>query len=266
MMRRRFAQSAAFGLAGVAAATRADTLRERQTGPTVVLVHGAWYGGWVWRKLVPRLTRAGCQVHTPTLTGLGERAHLATPATTLSTHVIDLQAMMQMNDLRDVVLVGHSYGGMVISQLAEREASRIRRLVYVDAFVPESGMSVIDYLLPLERRQAIVKFGSQTGFVPPIPAQALGVSDAHDLAWIEPRVVRQPFATFSEPAQLAGEAGAGLPCSYVACVEPASGSFGQFAQRVRDRADWSFHELRTGHNAMVTAPAALARALLDAGA
>lgn len=260
--RRRFAQRAAIGLAALSAAACATTERVRPAGPTVVLVHGAWYGGWYWRKLVPLLAQAGCEVHTPTLTGLGDRAHLANRETTLQTHVQDLQALMQMNDLRDVVLVGHSYGGMVISQLAEREQARIRRLVYLDAFVPESGKSVIDYLLPLERRQAIVKLGSETGFVPPIPARALGVTDPADLAWIDARAVRQPFGTFNEPARLAAEAGAGLPRAYIACVEPASGSFGQFAERIRHRTDWAYSELRTGHNAMISAPALLARALL----
>ena len=268
--RRRFALHAAFGIA--AASTGACSITPaRPTGPTVVLVHGAWYGGWCWSKLVPLLADAGCDVHTPTLTGLGDRAHLAGGSdrnergalhVTLETHVHDIQALLRTSDLRDVVLVGHSYGGMVISQVAERERSRIRQLVFLDAFVPESGKRVVDYLLPLERREAIVKVGTQTGFVPPIPAQALGVTDAADRAWMDARAVKQPFGTFAEPARLTAEAGAGLLRTYIACVEPASGSFGQFAQKLKHRPDWNYDELRTGHNAMVTAPASLAASLL----
>jgi pimeloyl-ACP methyl ester carboxylesterase len=262
--RRRFAQHMALGL-GACAAACATPAAKRAAGsaaPTFVLVHGAWYGGWCWRQLTPWLARAGCEVHTPTLTGLGERAHLGSRETTLQTHVQDLQAVLQMRDLRNMILVGHSYGGMVISLLAERERARIRQLVYLDAFVPEDGKRVVDYLLPLQRREAIVKVGAETGFVPPVPASALGVTDAADLAWINERVVRQPFATFTEAVRLTAPAGAGLPRAYIACVEPASGSFGPFAAKVRGDPGWKFMALRTGHNAMVTAPRDLATALL----
>lgn len=262
--RRRFAQQLAIGLAASATActTPATKRNDGPAAPTFVLVHGAWYGGWCWRKLTPLLAQAGCEVHTPTLTGLGERAHLGSRETSLQTHVQDVQAVLQMHDLRNVILVGHSYAGMVISLLAERERARIRRLVYLDAFVPEDGRCVVDYLLPLERREALVKVGAETGFVPPVPATALGVTDAADLAWINARVVRQPFATFNEPARLVAPAGAASPRTYIACTAPASGSFGQFADKVRSDPSWQFKELRTGHNAMLTAPQALAKALL----
>jgi pimeloyl-ACP methyl ester carboxylesterase len=265
--RRRFVQQLAMGVtaASVAACTTPAAKRNQvSAAPTFVLVHGAWYGGWCWRKLTPLLAQAGCAVHTPTLTALGERAHLGGRETTLQTHAQDLQAVLQMHDLRDVILVGHSYAGMVTSLVAERERARIKQLVYLDAFVPEDGKRVVDYLLPLERREAIAKIGAETGFVPPVPATALGVSDAEDLAWINARVVKQPFATFNEPVRLTAPAGAGLLRTYIACIQPASGSFGQFADKLRDDPGWQFKELRTGHNAMVTAPQALAKALLAA--
>lgn len=259
--RRFFALPAALGM--VAASVGGCAVAPaRARGPTVVLVHGAWYGGWCWSKLVPRLTDAGCSVYTPTLTGLGDRAHLAGRDTTLETHVRDIRALLATNDLRDIVLVGHSYGGMVISRIAELERARIRRLVFLDAFVPDDGKRVVDYLLPIERRDTIVKVGTETGFVPPIPALALGVTDAADRAWMDALAVKQPFGTFAEAVHLAAPAGNGLPCAYIACVEPASGSFGQFAQKVRSLAGWTYAELRTGHNAMVTAPAAVAASLM----
>jgi pimeloyl-ACP methyl ester carboxylesterase len=268
--RRHFAQQAAIGLASVslAACASSDFQQNAPAGanPTFVLVHGAWYGGWCWRKLVPLLERAGCEVHTPTLTGLGERAHLASREITLRTHVQDLQALLQMNDLQNVVLVGHSYAGMVISEVAQRERARLKQLIYLDAFVPEAGRRMTDYLLPADRRAAIVQAGLESGFVPPIPAQALGVTHADDLAWIAPRVMPQPFGTLHEPASVNAAADTpshGLPRAYIACTNPPSGSFGQFAQALRQRPSWQYRELPTGHNAMVTAPNLLANTLLE---
>jgi pimeloyl-ACP methyl ester carboxylesterase len=254
--RRRFAQTAASALAAASGLAAGGCATAARTG--------AWYGAWYWRKLTPLLQQAGCTVHTPTFTGLGERVHLATRQVGLDTHVQDTRAVLHARDLQDVVLVAHSYAGMVASQLLEDDGARarVRQIVYLDAFVPESGKSLLDYLFPLARRQAIAEHGSRTGFVPPIPAPALGVSDPADLAWIAPRVVPQPFGTMEQPVRLAGEAGAGLPRAYVHCVEPPSGSFGPFAQVLKQRADWTYRELRTGHNAMITAPQALAETLL----
>jgi pimeloyl-ACP methyl ester carboxylesterase len=109
-------------------------------------VHGAWHGGWCWEKVTPLLTAAGHRVYTPTLTGLGDRAHLARPDVNLDTHIQDVVAFLEMEDLRDVMLVGHSYAGMVISAVAERARPRLRSLVYLDAFVPENGKRMIDYI------------------------------------------------------------------------------------------------------------------------
>jgi pimeloyl-ACP methyl ester carboxylesterase len=226
-----------------------------------VLVHGAWYGGWCWRKLTPLLERAGHAVYTPTLTGLGERAHQGRADTGLREHVQDLLAVLEMEDLHDVTLVGHSYAGFVIGTVAARARARVRQLIYLDAFVPEPGQRVVNYLLPLDRRQAIVAAGEANGFIAPIPPQALGVTDAADIAWITPRVTRQPYASFSQPAL--EQSGADVPRSYIACTQPASGSFGQFAARVRQDSTWRYHELATGHNAMVSAPQALSQVLLQ---
>ena len=121
---------------------------------TFVLVHGAWHGGWCWRKLTPLLRAAGQEVFTPTLTGLGERAHLGSPDVGLGTHVRDVAQVLWYEDLADVVLVGHSYGGLVIGGVADQVPERLRHLVYLDAFVPEHGQSMLD-LGPPERRPAM---------------------------------------------------------------------------------------------------------------
>jgi pimeloyl-ACP methyl ester carboxylesterase len=235
--------------------------RRGQPKSPVVLVHGAWYGGWCWKKLKPLLVQAGHAVHMPTLTGLGERAHLSRPGVDLELHVQDVLALLEAEDLNDVTLVGHSYGGFVIAAVAQRARPRLKQLIYLDAFVPEAGQRVIDYLLPLDRRQAIVKAGEQSGYVAPIPPQAHGVTDAQDIAWITPRLARQPFATFTQPMPAAADAL--LPRSYIACAQSAGGSFGPFATRLKDDPAWRFRELATGHNAMIIAPQLLACTLME---
>jgi pimeloyl-ACP methyl ester carboxylesterase len=115
---------------------------------TFVLVHGGWHGGWCWRRVAPLLRAAGHEVHTPTLSGLGERAHLAGPDTGLATHVEDVVARLEMEDLHDVVLVGHSSGGAIITGVAQRAAECLAALVYLDAFMPRPGESVLDLLRP----------------------------------------------------------------------------------------------------------------------
>jgi pimeloyl-ACP methyl ester carboxylesterase len=239
----------------------------QQPGAVFVLLHGAWHGGWCWKKVVPLLRAAGHQVYTPTFTGLGERGHLVQPATNLSTHVQDVLAMLEMEDLQRVILVGHSYAGFVLSAVAQLASRRLRKLIYLDAFVPENGKRVTDYLLPLDRREAIIKAGKETGYVAPISLVALGVKDPSDLAWATPRIMRQPFASFDEPVQLTAAAPlSGLPRAYIACTAPASGSFGQFASVIKTDPSWQYRELATGHDAMITAPQVLTDTLLELAA
>jgi pimeloyl-ACP methyl ester carboxylesterase len=209
----------------------------------------------------PLLEQAGHVVHTPTLTGLGDRAHLARADISLDQHAQDVVALLEMEDLRDVTLVGHSYGGAVIGIAAARARTRIRQLIYLDAFVPERGSRVIDYLLPLDRREAIVKAGEASGYVAAIPPQALGVTDLKDVEWINARLARQPYTAFSQPMMV--DLPADLPRGYIACTQPASGSFGQFAAKFKTDPAWRYQELATGHNAMIIAPALLARTLMD---
>ncbi len=228
-----------------------------------VLVHGAWHGGWCWRFVAPLLRRAGHEVWTPTLTGLGERTHLARPGIDLELHVQDVVSLLEMEDLRDVVLLGHSYGGMVATGVADRCAARIRRLVYLDAFVPENGRCALDYVVP-ERAAAFRAEGEAQGSVAPPPLALWGLVKPEHVALAKPRETRQPYHTFTQPIRIAHAAAlARLPKTFIHCTSPATGTFDQFAAKVRSDPAWRFHELKTGHDAMILVPDALAAILLQ---
>ena len=232
----------------------------------IVLVHGAWHGGWGWKRLTPLLRRAGHEVFTPTLTGLGERAHLAGPAVDLETHIQDIVGVLETEELEDVLLLGHSYGGMVVTGAADRVPQRIARLVYLDAFVPENGRSLMDYVVP-ERGARFREEGERTGSVTPPPPSLWGITRPGDAAWLTRHESRHPFASMRQPVRLQNEAAlARIPKAFVYCSSPATGSFDQFAARYRNDPAWRFFELATGHDAMILAPEALARILLELAA
>jgi pimeloyl-ACP methyl ester carboxylesterase len=231
---------------------------------TFVLVHGAWHGGWCWRFVAPALRRAGHDVYTPTLTGLGERQHLAHPGIDLDLHIQDVVGLIEMEDLHDIVLVGHSYGGMVVTGVADRCIPRIRHLLYLDAFVPENGKSLMDYALPA-RVAAYRQQGAEVGSIATPPLAQWGIVAPEHVAFVQPRETRQPFHTFAQPLRLANEAAlARLRKTYVYCASPPTGSFNQFAAKCRADPAWKFHELQTGHDAMILVPDEVVRILLDA--
>ena len=233
---------------------------------TYVLVHGGWHGGWCWKKVTPLLRAAGHDVYAPTLTGLGERVHLLTPAVGLETHVEDVLGVLRYEDLQQVVLVGHSYGGIVITGVAERAADRLAHLVYLDAFVPRDGQCLLD-LVPPERAAATREQAKTTGDgwrVPPRPVEQFGVTAEADLRWAGPKVGDQPRLTFEQPVHCASVASAALPRTFIRCTESAGSGFSAtFAERVRADTSWRYRELATGHDAMITAPDALADLLLE---
>ena len=228
---------------------------------TYVLVQGAWHGGWCWAKVARLLRDAGHEVHTPTLTGLGERAHLARPEIDLETHIQDVVAMLEAEELRQVTLVGHSYGGMVITGAAARTSGRIGHLVYLDAFVPEGGKCLLDYVgeRAAPMREAAVVHG-EGWKVPSFPPERFGVSSQRDTEWLTKHLVPQPLRTFEQPLPAAG--GERLKRTYVYCSKPAMGAFDQFAERLRDDRKWTYHDVKTGHDAMVTAPGEIAKILM----
>ena len=232
-----------------------EVATRHNTPTTFVLVHGAWYGGWCWNKLAPLLRAAGHQVFTPTLTGLGERAHLLTPAIDLATHINDIVAVMEYEDLQDVVLVGHSYGGMVIAGVAEAVGSRIAQLVFLDAFLPESGKAVTDYAPMLPMREdgwRVPAMGTSRDF---------GVTDERDSAWGNARLGDQPYRTLTQPVQLSAQLYDSFAATYIQLTELPW--FVEAAERAR-RQGFRSHTLFTGgHVAMISQPKAVAEILLD---
>ena len=232
---------------------------------TFVMIHGGWGGGWCWNRLTPLLRRAGHEVYSPSLTGLGDRAHLAGPHIDLDTHVNDVLGVLDAEELEDVVLVGHSYAGMVITGAADRAASKLRRLVYLDAFLPENGKASTDYLVPA-RAVHLHEEGHATGMVSMLPLSVIGITQPADVAWVTRHSVKQSYKTFTQPVRLNHSAAtAAIPKTFIQCTAPATGTFDQFVARIRNDPAWSFHEMKTGHMAMMTEPGKLAEILLALG-
>ncbi|MFD9209204.1 alpha/beta fold hydrolase [Streptomyces sioyaensis] len=232
---------------------------------TFVLVHGAWHGGWVWQRVVPALRAAGHEVYTPTLTGLSGRAHLLNPQVGLSTHVQDIVALLETYDARDVVLVGHSYAGQVITGVADRVPERLAKRIHLDAFVGNDGDAAID-LLPAtvagHYRQSVA--GPGYGWLIPVRSlEKLGVTEKADVDWLTPRLTPHPWLTYTEPLRLTGR-GEHVPAAFIECVDWMR-VFTPQAKKAAARG-WPTHEVATGHEAMVTAPDELAAVLLDIAA
>ena len=233
---------------------------------TFVIVHGAWSGPHAWRWVRPLLRAAGHDVVTPCLTGLGERAHLAQPSTNLDTHIRDVEAVLHFEDLHDVVLVGHSYGGMVITGLADRGCDRLAQLVYLDADVPLDGQSELDMLFDDERGpwlEAARTHGDGWLIPPPFPDPLPPGLDP-DVVWVISRMAPQPLATFTQPVQLHSPASALPPRTFILCTEGKEGEPPRpYESRVSADPDWHLVELAASHVAHVTAPRDLAATLMD---
>jgi pimeloyl-ACP methyl ester carboxylesterase len=230
-----------------------------------VLVHGAYHGGWCWRRVLALLRATGCEVHAPTLTGLGERAHLLSPSVGLETHIQDVLGVLVCEDLRDVVLVGHSYGGMVISGVAHHAPERLRCLVYLDALVPEDGQSAMSLFGSGNATSARRRAGERgEGWRMPVGAgpAPYGVSDPADAAWVNARLTPHPLRSFEEPVRLDNPAADALPRCYISCTVGQSDVMAATAARLRANPRWRYVELATGHDAMITAPRELADIVL----
>jgi len=245
---------------------------------TFVLVHGAWHGGWCWRDVADDLRRDGHRVFTPTMSGLGERSHQLSHDIDIDTHIADILNVFEWEELSDVVLVGHSYGGMVITGVADRARDRIGHLVYLDAFVPQDGDSSATMTVRLTqaggdddaveaeiaRRRAAA---NANGGVPPDTARMFDLprEPADRFDWVARRVVPHPVNTQITPVRLTNGGGDGLARTYILCTD-ASGPtpFMTQAKRIRSDDSWIYRELDTTHDAMVTEPGAVADLLLEA--
>jgi pimeloyl-ACP methyl ester carboxylesterase len=202
----------------------------------------------------PLMRAAGYRLLTPSYTGLGERVHLADPAIDLQTHITDVLNVIRFEDLRDIVLLGHSYGGMVATGVADRARDRVARLVYLDAFVPRDGQSLLDLNEPARERMRTLARQGDGWRVPPNPTPP--DTPKADLAWLTERRVDMPVKCFETRLKLQGELT--LPRSYIYCTRTAPDDiFGQFARRARDEPGWQYCEIDASHSPNVTAPEAL---------
>ena len=239
-----------------------------------VLVHGAWHGAWCWQRVLPALADAGHRAHAVSLTGLGERVHLMSPLITLETHIADVANTIEAQELNAVVLVVHSYAGMIGTALADRMPDRIKHLVYLDAVVPEPGesWSSTHIAATREARLAAAQASADYGMAPP-DASVFGLQGAdHD--WAQRRMTPHPGHTYQAALQFEPRRVAGVARTFIDCTQPALATIDAIRQRVRDAGFWNgawqggagarLVELKAGHDPMISAPQELAALLLSA--
>jgi pimeloyl-ACP methyl ester carboxylesterase len=218
---------------------------------TFLVCHGAWSAGWAWKKMHRLMIEAGHRLVTPTYTGLGERAHLAHPAID---HITDMLNVIKYEDLRDFVLIGHSYGGMVATGVADRARDKVNQLIYVDAFVPQDGQSLLDLNEPARARMQEAARSGDGWRVPPNPTPPDTSPD--DVAWLNERRVNMPIQCFEQKLLLS--APLTLPRSYIYATRiPPADTFGPFAKMTRSDPAWRYYEIDASHSPNVTAPEAL---------
>ena len=226
---------------------------------TYVLVHGSCHGGWCWKKLTPLLRKNGHNVYTPTLTGLGERSHLVNKNVGLDTHILDIVQLLEYEDLDEVVLVGHSYGGLVIGGVTEIVSHRVRRLVFLDAYIPQDNKSAFDIIPGLEAiyKERRLKEDGKGWLVESYTPEEFDVTDPDDIKWMSPRLSPMPWHTHDQPIRITNTDAQSPPKSFITFSE-----FGrsQFKSQKSD-AGWDYHELMRGHDAMITAPNELVKLL-----
>ena len=248
--------------AGTMLGSPIGSAQAQTSAKTFVLVHGAWHGGWCWRRVSDLLEKRGHKVFTPTMTGLGERSHLIDPKINLATHVTDIVNVLKWERLSGVVLCGHSYGGMVISGVAEQMASAIASIVFLDAFVPENGDAVVNLTGPAV--QEAFKAAQQRGDLgaPPRPAEAFGVNEK-DRAWVDALCVPQPIGTFTEAMKITGARERIAKKTYIRAASYANPGFDKALARVKADKTWRTYAVPCGHDVMVDIPERLAEILLE---
>jgi pimeloyl-ACP methyl ester carboxylesterase len=231
-----------------------------KNGATFLVAHGAWGAGYAWKKMHPLMAARGHRLVTPTYTGLGERGHLASPSNDLDQHVQDIMAVIKYEDLQNIVLIGHSYGGMVATGVADRTRDRIAQLIYLDAFVPRDGEALFDLISPEAQKAMRESANAGDGWrvaslqIPP------DTSD-EDSKWLSERRMPQSIKCFDTPLRLTGGE-ITVPRSYIYCqrATPAD-TFRPFANRAKSEPGWRYYEIDASHSPHVTAPEALARML-----
>ncbi|MGO8951444.1 MAG: alpha/beta fold hydrolase [Ktedonobacterales bacterium] len=235
---------------------------------TFVLVHGGWHGGWCWQKVIPFLEAAGHEVYAPTLTGLAERASELSPEVGLDTHIQDIVGLLEEKHLHGVILVGHSYGGMVITGVVDQVPERIAHLVYLDTFVPRDGESVAD-VSPMVIRLLRIQAQIQDDGWRIAPQGTYGVTTEPDRSWVRRSVTPQPLKTFEQRLHLKNPAIVSTkPRTHIDCT--GSGFVFSLMRHILapralppTEAGWRLRQLPTGHDAMITMPKELADLLVE---
>jgi pimeloyl-ACP methyl ester carboxylesterase len=233
------------------------SMSSQSKGKTFLLCHGAWGGGWSWKKMHPLMQAAGHRLLTPNYTGLGDRIHLANPDISLETHIQDIVNVIKYEELHDIVLLGHSYGGMVATGVADRARESINQVIYLDAFVPCEDQSLFDFLPDSERKRMRDGAASGDGWrIPPNPTPP--DTPPEDIEWLNARRAHMPIKCFETKLKMThGETR--LPRSYIYCNRKQAGAdpFAQFAKRLKNDAGWRYFEMDASHSPNVTAPEAL---------
>lgn len=238
-----------------------------------VLVHGAWGGAWYWRRVEKLLGAAGHRVHAVTLTGVGERSHLMSPAITLETHITDVARAIEAEEMEDVVLVVHSYAGMIGTAIADRQSAGLRHLVYVDAVVPKPGESWGSTHSSATREARLAAAQASADFsIPPPDPKVFGLESA-DYEWVKRRQTPHPGHTYTAALDFDPKRVSTIPRTFVNCTQPALGTIDAIRPRLADSRFWDgawlagggvkVVELKTGHDPMITMPVELTRILLD---
>jgi pimeloyl-ACP methyl ester carboxylesterase len=237
---------------------------------TFVLVHGAWHGGWCWRRVADILGASGYRVFAPSLTGLGDRAHLFSEDISLETHVRDIVSLVEAEELNDFVLVGHSYAGLVISGVADILRDRVSHYVYLDGTVPDdmspgvsTGWSDTNSQDLREARLKSVREQGNGVALPPPPPNAFAVAEPSDAAWVQRRLRPMPLQTYLGKISFKNHGSAGLRRTYIAAIKPLYLPLVATHERIKADKSWSYITIETGHDMMVMAPSELAALLMQ---
>ena len=250
--------------AGVGALSMADATNAQAQGSakTFVLVHGAWHGGWCWRRVSDQLEKKGHKVFTPTLTGLGERSHLLSKDIKLATHVTDIVNVIKWEGLKDIVLVGHSYGGIIVTGVADQMQDAISSIVFLDAFVPEAGDTLAEKASQAARDAMVAVIERGEVGMKPLPAALFRVNE-NDRAWVDRMCTLHPAATLTDKATYTGGRDRIAKRAYIRAKGYPSVPFDAAQEKLKAIAGWRIYEVPCGHDVMVDMPDRLTEILLE---
>jgi pimeloyl-ACP methyl ester carboxylesterase len=259
---RRAALGAIAAVSAVVASGSTKTARAEPPRKTFVLVHGTWHGGWCWRRVVDALESKGHKVYAESLTGLGDRSHLLTRDVNLTTHVNDVVNLIKWDDLKDIVLVGHSSAGFVITQAAEQIGPSVASIVYLDAFVPQPGDNLISLANPGPRKALEDAVARGDLVAKPVPSAAFKVNEK-DQPWVDAKCTPHPLAAVAEKVTAAGAYEKITRKTYIRAKGFDSPVFDQTLAKMKTMPGWKTYEVPSGHDVMVDMPDRLVEILLE---